>query len=124
MLESQWTPTAVGMILTIIGVVIEKIITSIYTGRKLAMIEAHVNSQKTADSAKIQSLENEARLLREQAAENNKIAAVLAQAQNSAMSQIRSQIPATQKEEPKVLEEIKENTANTVQAVKDLKGGK
>lgn len=113
----QWTPTAVVLILTTIGVVIEKVITSIYTGRKLAMIEAHVNSQKTADSAKIQSLENEARLLREQAAENTRIAAVLAQ---SVSTRVRENI----KEEPKVLHDIRENTENTVNAVKDLKGKK
>lgn len=120
----EWTPTAVALILTTIGVTIDKVITSYFTGRKLAMIEAHVNSQKTADASKIQALENEARLLREQAAENTRIAAVLAQSQTTIMSQIRAQIPAQIREEPKVLEEIKDNTANTVNAVKDLKKGK
>lgn len=109
----EWTPTAVGMILTIIGAVIDRTITSYFTGRKLAMIEAHVNSQKTADSSRIQSLENELKFLREQASENSRIAAVLAQSQSN-------RIRSTPSQEPKVLEEIKENTANTVDAVRDL----
>lgn len=78
-MEELWNPTAVVLILTTIGVIIEKIITSLYNGKKLAMIEAHVNSQKTADSSRIQALDNENKLLREQSAENAKIAAVLAQ---------------------------------------------
>lgn len=120
MLPEQWSPTAFALVVTTIGVAIEKIITSYFTGRKLAMIEAHVNSQKTADSAKIQALENEARFLREQASENAKIAAILAQAKTFTQVPIRM-------EEPKILEEMKEikdNTANTVDAVKDLKKGK
>ena len=76
---NEWTPTAVGTLIVIIGNSIVLIIGAIYAGRKLAMIEAHVNSQATSYNAKIEALQNENKLLRETAAANKEIAAVLAQ---------------------------------------------
>ena len=75
----EWNPTAVVLILTTIGVIIDKTITSYFTGRKLSMIEAHVNSKSTLDNSKIDALLNENRMLRESAAEKKEIASVLAQ---------------------------------------------
>jgi len=74
----EWSPTAVALIITTIGVVIEKTLTSYFTGKKLAMIEAHVNGQKSSDNAKIESLQRENIMLREHAAEKREIASVLA----------------------------------------------
>lgn len=116
-MDELWNPSSVVLILTTIGLVIDKIITSYFTGKKLSMIEAHVNSQKTADASKIQALDNENRLLREQASENSRIAAVLAQSASARIREIEK------KEDPKVLHDIKENTEATVEAVKDLKKG-
>lgn len=119
-MEELWTPTSVVLVLTTIGVIIDKTITSFYNGRKLAMIEAHVNSQKTADATKIQALENESRMLREQAADNTRIAAVLAQAQTQ-YNRTSTVQETVRERQPKVLTDIRKNTEATVEAVKDLK---
>ena len=74
----QWTPANVAMLAGALGIVIANIIREFYSGKKLAMIEAHVNGQKTSDNAKIDALVNENKMLREQAAEKKEIASVLA----------------------------------------------
>ena len=75
----QWTPANVAMLVGAIGIVIANIIKELYSGKKLAMIEAHVNSQKTSDQARIDSLQKENQMLRDAASEKKEIAAVLAQ---------------------------------------------
>lgn len=75
----QWTPANVAMLVGAIGIVVANIIKELYSGKKLAMIEAHVNSQSTAYQGEIKSLQKENQLLRETAAVNKEIASVLAQ---------------------------------------------
>jgi len=75
----EWTPANVGILIGGIGIVIVNIISSIFQGRKLTMIEAHVNSKATESAGEIKALRNEITSLIAQAAEKKEIAAVLAQ---------------------------------------------
>lgn len=79
------------------------------TLRKTAVIEGHVNSEKTRAAGEIATLEKEVLLLRELMADKKETAALLAQ------SAAQTQTPTTAPKSAPVLKQIEKNTAATAE---------
>lgn len=80
------------------------------------VVKGHVNSAATKAAAEIESLRKELQLMREVAADKKEEAALLAQAAASKPTNVPPAPPVAEE----TLVKIQENTADTVQAVKDI----
>lgn len=125
--------TAMGILVTTIGAVIVNIIMAFRTNTKVNEVSAkadvitgHVNSAATASTAKIDSLEKQVLALRQLVSEDKEKAALLAQ--SAAITQASNLMPPSRSPNrvsdvipAETLENIEQNTKDTVKEIKKIK---
>lgn len=131
MVNLDWA--GIALVITAIGALVTNVVVAWRTSAKMdrtsekvAVIEGHVNSEKTADSAKIAYLQKEIALRQHMLDEKDKVAGLLAQslavkeARIGDTNSAKLAAPAVEK----VLDSIDENTAaidaNTKKTTKDV----